>query len=140
MALICDTGPLYAAIDRNDEAHAACATLLREATEPIVIPAPVVVEVDWLVASRLTHQAFDAFLASIEEDAVLVEELGAADYARVRQLCRRYADLPLGFVDAAVVAVAERLEERKLATLDRRHFHVVKPRHTRAFTLLPAEV
>jgi predicted nucleic acid-binding protein len=138
VALICDTGPLYAAIDRRDEAHAACAALLGDGDESLVIPAPVIVEVDWLVASRLTPAAFDAFLASIEDGALAVAELEREDYPRIRHLCRRYADLPLGFVDAAVVAIAERFGERKLASLDRSHLGVVRPRHVRAFTLLPA--
>jgi uncharacterized protein len=138
VALICDTGPLYAAIDRHDDAHEACAALLRAAEEPIVVPAPVVVELDWLVASRLGPLAFDAFLASVERAEISVEELHPADYGRVRALCKRYADLPLGFVDAAVVAVAERAGERKLASLDHRHLGVVRPRHARGFTLLPA--
>lgn len=137
MALVCDTGPLYAAIDRHDTAHEACAALLEETLEPLVVPAPVVVEVDWLVAKRLTPDALAALLASVGEGALLVEELTSADYARIRRLCRRYSDLPLGFVDASVVTVAERLGERKLATLDYRHFTVVRPRHTRAFALLP---
>jgi predicted nucleic acid-binding protein len=138
VALVVDTGPLYAAIDRHDQAHAKCAALLRSCTEPIIVPAPVVVELDWLVASRLTADAFDAFLDSVTEGAVLVEALAPSDYARVRRLCQRYADLPLGFVDAAVVAIVERLGERKLATLDRRHFRVVRPAHVRSLELLPA--
>jgi predicted nucleic acid-binding protein len=52
-------------------------------------------------------------------------------------LVRRYADLPLGAVDASVVAVAERLKITQVATLDRRHFTVVRPEHVPAFELLP---
>ena len=58
-------------------------------------------------------------------------------YSRCRQLCRQYADLPLGFVDAAVIAIAERLSEDKIVTLGRRHFSIVRPRHVHSFTLLP---
>ena len=47
MALILDTGPLYASLDRNDADHAACKTLIEQAEEPLVIPAPVLVEVDY---------------------------------------------------------------------------------------------
>jgi uncharacterized protein len=137
VALVCDTGPLYAAMDRSDPAHNVCAALLGEAAEPLVVPAPVVVEVDWLAGRRLSPAAFDAFLSSVEDGSVLVEELTAGDYARIRRLCRRYDDVPLGLVDASVITVAERLGERKLVTLDRRHFSVVRPRHVRAFTLLP---
>ncbi|MFC6074290.1 hypothetical protein [Microbispora bryophytorum] len=52
-------------------------------------------------------------------------------------LVETYASLPLGAVDASVVAVAERLGITEVATLDRRHFTVVRPQHTGAFMLLP---
>jgi predicted nucleic acid-binding protein len=65
-------------------------------------------------------------------------ELILEDYARVSDLLERYRDLNLGFVDAAVLAVVERLGERKLATLDHRHFATARPRHTDTLTLLPA--
>jgi predicted nucleic acid-binding protein len=53
------------------------------------------------------------------------------------ELVETYADFPLGTTDAAVIAVAERLGIIEIATLDHRHFHAVRPRHTDAFTLLP---
>lgn len=137
MALICDTGALYSAIDRDDPAHSRCAALFATTRESRLVPAPVVVELEWLVTSRMGYRPFDAFLASIEEASVIVEELDAADYARIRELCRHYDSLPLGLVDASVVAIAERLGERVIATLDHRHFGTVRPRHVQAFTLLP---
>jgi len=63
--------------------------------------------------------------------------LTAADLARMSELVLRYADFPLGAVDASVIAVAERYGVKRVATLDRRHFTVVKPRHVPALTLLP---
>ena len=48
-----------------------------------------------------------------------------------------YRDMPLGTVDASVIAVAERLKVKHIATLDRKHFTVVKPAHVEAFELLP---
>jgi len=53
------------------------------------------------------------------------------------ELVAQYHDLPLGTVDASVVAAAERLDIREVATVDRRHFSVVRPKHTASFTLLP---
>ncbi len=61
----------------------------------------------------------------------------AADYARMADLVVRYASLPLGTTDASVIAVAERLGLTEVATLDRRHFTVVRPKHVDALTLLP---
>lgn len=138
MALICDTGPLYAAMDRADADHEACAELLAGAEEPLLVPAPVVVELDWLAANRLGPGPFSAFLTDVADESITIVELVRADYSRVRELLERSGDLRLGFVDAAVVAVVERLGERKLATLDHRHFGTVRPRHADALTLLPA--
>lgn len=138
MALICDTGPLYAVLDRDDAHHAACVALLTQAREELIVPAPVVVELDWLAGSRRVRPAMTAFLHDVEAGAIRVVDLAAGDYRRVSELLERYADLDLGFVDAAVVAVLERLGERKLATLDRRHFATVRPKHGGALDLLPA--
>ena len=138
MALILDTGPLYASLDRSDQDHVACRALIEAADEPLVIPAPVLVEVDYWIGQRLTPGALVALLADVEAGAYVVADLTRADYARVRELCDRYADADIGFVDAAVLAVVERLGEPKLATLDRRHFGLLRPRHVDALELLPA--
>lgn len=138
MALILDTGPLYAALDRHDADHAACRQLLEETQEPLVIPAPVLVEIDYLIHRSLSPGILVALLADIEDGAFDVAELVAADYSRIRELCDRYADSNIGFVDAAVLAVVERLGEPKLATLDHRHFGVLRPRHVDALELIPA--
>ncbi len=137
LALILDTGPLFAAMDRSDADHDRCASLLEGTNEPIVIPAPVVVEVDWLSARRLHVDAFLSLLDDILDKRLAVEDLRIADYARSRELVDRYRDLPLGFVDAAVISIVERLGEAKLATLDHRHFAVVRPRHVPTLRLLP---
>jgi uncharacterized protein len=138
VALIIDTGPLYAALDRSDADHGACRSLIEAATEPLVIPAPVLVEVDYWIHRRLHPGALVALLADIEAGAFVVADLVSPDYARVRELCDRYADSDIGFVDAAVMAVVERLGEPKLATLDRRHFGLLRPRHVDSIELLPA--
>lgn len=137
MALILDTGPLYASLDRNDQDHAACRTLIETSTEPLIIPAPVLVEVDYLVHERLHPGVFVAFLQDISSGAYRVEELEKGDYARVKELCDRYDDADIGFVDAAVLAIVERMNEPKLATLDHRHFGTLRPRHVDALILLP---
>lgn len=138
MALILDTGPLYASLDRSDQDHAACRAMIERADEPLVIPAPVLVEVDYWIGQRMTPGVLVALLADIESGAYRVANLEPADYTRVRELCDRYADADIGFVDAAVLALVERLNEPKLATLDRRHFSLLRPRHRASIDLLPA--
>lgn len=134
--LVCDSGVVYAALDRSDRHHASCVELLSSGTVA-TLPAPVIVEVGLLATSRAMPDAFDRLLASIDDASVLVVNLDQQDYRRVRELTTRYADLPLDIVDASVVAIAERLEQTTLATLDRRHFSVVRPAHVPAFTLVP---
>lgn len=138
MALILDTGPLYASLDRSDADHAACRALIEGSDETLVIPAPVLVEVDYWIQQRLHPGVLVALLADIEAGAYVVADLHASDYRRVRELCDQYADSDVGFVDAAVLAVVERMNEPKLATLDRRHFGLLRPRHRPTLELVPA--
>ena len=137
MALILDTGPLYASLDRSDADHAACRRLIEKADEPLIVPAPVLVEVDYWIHARLHTGVLVALLDDIVSGAYRVEGLQAEDYPRIRELCDRYADADVGFVDAAVLAIVERLNEPKLATLDHRHFSVLRPRHVEALRLIP---
>jgi uncharacterized protein len=137
VALILDTGPLRAAVDRSDRNHEACAGLLESTSEQLAIPAPILPEVEFWMCESVGFEAFVALLEEINEGIFRVEELTPGDYGRVRELCRDYAQLRIGFVDAAVLAVTERLGEPKLATLDRRPFSVMRPRHVEELELLP---
>jgi predicted nucleic acid-binding protein len=103
-----------------------------------VIPSPVLVEIDYMASRELGPGDFSAVLDQIKNGAFEIADLVEADYDRIAELLRTYADLRVGFVDAAVLAIVERLREPKLATLDHRHFLVMRPRHVEALELLPA--
>ena len=137
MALIVDTGPLYASLDRSDDDHVRCRGLIEEAGEPLLIPAPVLVEIDYLIHRSLHPGVLVALLSDIESGAYGVVPLVASDYRRVRELCDRYADADVGFVDASVPAIVERLDEDRLVTFDHRHFGTLRPRHVDTLRLLP---
>lgn len=137
MALVLDTGPLYASLDRSDADHRACRHLIETAAEPLIVPSPVLVELDYWIHQRLHPGVLLALLDDIVDGAYRIEDLHPQDYRRAREICDRYADADIGFVDAAVLAIVERLNESKLATLDRRHFGVRRPRHVDALRLLP---
>ncbi|MGH9382398.1 MAG: type II toxin-antitoxin system VapC family toxin [Thermoanaerobaculia bacterium] len=137
MALICDTGPIFAALDAADPDHEACARLLLDADTDLVVPTLVLAEVDYWCHERLTVEAWHLFLDDVLAGVYRLEPLTSGDLERCRTLQGRYEDLKLGVVDASVVALAERLGETTIATLDHRHFGVVRPLHTHAFTLLP---
>ncbi|MDQ3678360.1 MAG: VapC toxin family PIN domain ribonuclease [Actinomycetota bacterium] len=121
-------------LDADDQDHAPCSELLRSWTGIRLVPAPVLVELDHFVP----YGAFTSFLEDVQRGAFLIEDLQPGDYVRLRELLIAYADLRLGFVDAAVLAVVERFAERQVATLDRRHFAVVRLDHTDTLQLLPA--
>jgi predicted nucleic acid-binding protein len=97
----------------------------------------VITEVVYLLGTRLGAEPEIRFLGDLAAGAFTVEPVAAADWLRIAELVGRYRDLPLGAVDASVVAAAERLGLTEIATVDRRHFTVVRPDHVVAFTLLP---
>jgi predicted nucleic acid-binding protein len=137
VALILDSGPLIAYLDRSDPDRPRCRRLIEESKEVRVIPAPVLVEVDYFVYVRAHPGVMLGFLDDIVNDSFRIQDLEESDYRRVRELCDQYSDSDIGFVDAAVMAIVERLNEPKLATLDHRHFAMIRPRHVDALQLLP---
>jgi uncharacterized protein len=137
VALICDTGPLLAALDAADPDHGPCARLLLESDEDLVVPALVLAELDYWCARRLPGGVWLVFLDDVLAGVYRVEPPTAVDLARCRALQARYDDLGLGVVDASVIALAERLGESAIATLDQRHFRAVRPAHVEALSLRP---
>ena len=135
--LIVDAGPLVAAAATADRNHERCIALLSQASRPLIVPALVVTEVAYFLGDRIGHRAEQAFARSFSDGELLVEPVEPSDWARIAELLEQYRDLPLGIVDASVVATCERLGVENLATLDHRHFSVVRPRHCATLTLLP---
>lgn len=136
-ALVVDTGPLYAYVDADDAAHEACLELLRDWPGPLVVPVLAVTEAAYLVGTRLGPRAEVRLLEDLATGDLMAEPVVAGDWVRIAELVACHADLPMGTVDASVVATAERLGVHTLATLDRRHFGVVRPSHVPALDLLP---
>lgn len=136
MALVCDTGPLLAALDAADPDHERCTDLLLRGEE-LVVPTLVMAELDYWCHTRLTGEAWLTFLEDMIAGAYRYGPPTPADLVRCHELQSRYADLELGVVDGSVIALTERLAEPKVATLDHRHFSVVGPRHVSALALLP---
>lgn len=135
--LIVDVGPLVAAAAVRDRNHERCVDLLAHAPRPLVVPMLVVTEVSYFLADRLGQSVERAFAQSLRLGELVAEPVEPVDWARIAELLEEYADLRLGIVDASIVAACERLGQTRLATLDRRHFSVVRPKHVEALTLLP---
>jgi uncharacterized protein len=138
--IICDTGPLVAAALASDADHASCVKLftdLHGAGTQLLVPATVVAEVGYLLAREAGPRLESLFLRSLADGDFSAVELTAGDYGRMAELVTMYGSLPLGTTDASVIALAERFRLTEVATLDRRHFTVVRPVHVNALTLLP---
>jgi uncharacterized protein len=131
-----DTGIFVSAADRDEPRHTDCAAVLRSRPE-LVVPAPVIPEAAWLIESRLGPSAEAKFLTLVTSSRFRIIDLELPDCQRTVALVTAYADLGLGFVDASIVAVAERLNVNTIATLNRRDFAVVRPTHVTALDLVP---
>lgn len=122
MSVLVDTGIVYAYYDRSDAWHDRARALMQGEQGGLILPSPVVPEVDHLLGMRLGAKSRLTFYTGIVEGYYLIGDLPKEAYARVADLNRRFDDLDLGFVDAAVVALAETLGLPRVATTDRRHF------------------
>jgi predicted nucleic acid-binding protein len=122
MSVLLDTGIVYAYYDRSDAWHARARQLIESEQRGLLLPSPVIPEVDWLLGQRVGARGRLTFYAGIVEGYYFVVDLPRAGFARVADLNRRFDDLELGFVDAAIAALAETLGLKRIATTDRRHF------------------
>lgn len=135
--IVVDTGVLLAAADVDDQDHVRCGELLRSHRGRLAVAAPVIVETSWQIERNLGPASEAGFLRLVTTGEVEVVDLGVDDYRRCVELIETYADMGLGLVDASVVTVAERLALTTIATLNRRDFTVVRPRHADGFELVP---
>ena len=137
MIAIVDSGPLYAAVDADDEQHLGCLDVLSRADLELVVPAMVVAEVTYIVNRRMGPVAEAGFLDGLAD--LEIEASSRSDLAKMAQLVVQYGDFPLGGTDASVAVLADRLETDLVVTLDRRHFGVLRTPHGHPYRLLPDE-
>lgn len=124
--LIVDTGVLLPAADDADRDHDACVRLLDQEMGPFLTTGLVVAEVGYLIDRQLGPAAEANFYRSLAAGDVVVEALGADDWTRIAELVDTYPDLPLGGTDASLIVLVERHKATRIATLDHRHFAVVR--------------
>lgn len=135
--LVCDTGPLLAVLNDRDKHHAASVALFDGFDGALIVPSLIVTEVCYLAQTQVGSQAEARFLDPIVARELTIEHPTEQDWARIAQLVRQYAGFPLGVADASVIAIAERLNITRLASIDHRHMRAVKPAHCDGFELLP---
>lgn len=135
MLAVVDTGPLYAAVDADDQDHARCVAAMRTRGLRLVIPAMVVAEATYLIGTRMKPSVEAAFLRGLR--AMRVEAPKPEDLDRMAELLEQYRDFPLGGTDANVIALAERLGTDLVISLDRRHMCAVRMKGGRSLRVIP---
>jgi uncharacterized protein len=138
MAILVDTSAIVALVDAADDDHQEVTHYVMNAQDVLLVPVTVLPEADYLIAERVGVRGELALLQDIVAGGFGLESVTIADVARSAELINQYADSDMGFVDASIVAVAERLAITRILTLDRRHFSMLRPRHCSSFTLVPA--
>ena len=136
--VLVDAGPLVALIHADDSNHTACVEALKGIRDPLVTVWPPVTEAMYLLG--FSSRAQDALWRMIEAELLGLLPLGVSDAPRMRELMKKYKDLPMDLADAALVRVAEREGIRRVFTTDRRDFQVYRPKRIRRFSLVPLDV
>ena len=134
--ILVDTGPLVALIHQDDNEHSICKETFLTFSEPLGTVWPVLTEAMYLLSFSWVAQ--NALWEMTQAGAVEILSLGTDDVARMRELMRKYRDLPMDLADAALVRVAERARLRRIFTLDRRDFQVYRPSQMGRFAVLPS--
>ena len=128
---------LLSALDESQRYHHVCATVLEEASSPLLLSPFVLSELDYLLMRHIGHHARAAPPEEVTRGAYQLEPFGAADVARARGVIERYSDLQIGLADASIVVLAERHSVTELVTLDERHFRAMRVAPLKRFKLLP---
>ena len=133
--ILVDAGPLIALIHADDRHHEHCVAAFRDVTEPLGTVWPVLTEAMYLF--NFSWKAQEALWEMLERGVVALLPMENEELSRMRELMKKYKDLPMDLADAALVAVAERERIRRIFTLDRRDFEVYRPAKLGRFILLP---
>lgn len=135
--MIVDTSALLAFFDAAEPDHHAVSTAIDRCDDALVVSPYVVAELDYLVASHVGVHAELAVLSELSSGAWELADFDASDVARSAGIMQKYRDLRIGLADASNVLLADRYRTRTIATLDRRHFEVIRPVGGGRFTIVP---
>ena len=106
----------------------------------IFLPQTTLAEVGYLLTREGGNRAAVHFLRHLPESKYRVVALTPQDLQRTAELLQQDADSRVDFVDATIIAIAERLRFTRILTLDRRDFSVIRPNHTEYFEILPETI
>ncbi|MEM8808907.1 MAG: PIN domain-containing protein [Cyanobacteria bacterium P01_G01_bin.38] len=134
--VIADTGFVVALANRSDQRHAEVRPIYLQYPQ-ILLPQLVLVEVAYLIGRDIGIATVVKFLKGLPASRFELIEATDQDIARIAEILEQYADSKVDFVDASVMAIAERLKVKTILTIDQRDFRLFRPSHCQSFTLLP---
>ena len=131
-----DTGFIYAVLDNSDAKHEVCSAAFA-AEENFLLPEVIIPELAYLILRQSEYTRLANFLRSVAADNFSLVPTEKQDLKRAAEILEQYQDSKLDFVDAVVMAIAERLNITRILTVDRRDFGAFRPRHCAAFEIVP---
>jgi len=134
--VIADTGFIVAVTNSSDQSHQIVKQIYLQ-QKNILMPQTVLAEVAYLIGREAGIKKVAFFLQGLSASRFSLISVTLEDISRIAQILEQYQDSRIDFVDASVMAVAERLKIMTILTLDRRDFSLFRPRHCQAFNLLP---
>jgi predicted nucleic acid-binding protein len=138
--ILVDTSGLISALFPDQRHHEACAKVIRDAKEPLIMSPLVLAEADYLITKYAGVETELTFLEEIEKRAYTLASFDANDVAAARHIIDKYRSLNVGLADASTVVIAERYMLRDILTLDERHFRAMRPATRKTFRILPADL
>jgi predicted nucleic acid-binding protein len=135
--VIVDTSALLAYFDGNEPDHDAVSRIIDASDEALVVSPYVIAELDYLVATRVGVDAELEVLRELASGAWELATFGVPDLEQAASVVKKYRDQQIGAADASNVVLADRYQTRTIATLDRRHFTVLRPMGGGRFAIVP---
>ena len=138
MIAVADTGFVVALLHRGDKNHQAAASIYQQ-IQAAHLPQSALAEVAYLLTHRASSDAVVELLKRLPTSKLISTALTDEDLASTASILQQYRSSRIDFVDATVMAVAERLTITTILTVDYRDFRLYRPTHSPFFTLLPHE-
>jgi uncharacterized protein len=136
-AHVVDTSFALAVLSKRDEYHVAARKYYMGTNETMLLPSFTLPELAFhLHRPGKTNNVVDG-MRTVQKGRLTIVDLKSEDYTRALAILEKYHDTRIDFVDACIMALAERLHMTRILTFDQRDFGIFRPTHVERFELLP---